>query len=168
MSSCIATSKLVHNGGYIQNMSSEILWFGRLYLVTKVSLNFDRSYSISAIIQYFEFRKSAIMDQYLTFCRDLYMVLKYFPAITGNRWWLNSGRRKGAAINYDRGVVEAYLQECEILFSSKFAGLWNYWETFGWGFTLIFSWKTMHMIVFYLNLNKIHRVMRNLNVSILV
>ena len=44
MSSFIATSRLVHNGGYIQKLlqlfhSPEILWFGRLYLITKFLLN---------------------------------------------------------------------------------------------------------------------------------
>ena len=41
MSSCIATRCLVHNGGYIRKPLEllnwfETLWFGRLYLVTKV------------------------------------------------------------------------------------------------------------------------------------
>ena len=56
MSSCIATSRLVHNGGYIQKLlqlfsPSEILWFVWAYLVTKVLLNIDRFYSILAVIQ---------------------------------------------------------------------------------------------------------------------
>ena len=46
MSSFIATSRLVYNGGYIQNRLQlfslpEILSFVRVYLVTTVSLNLD-------------------------------------------------------------------------------------------------------------------------------
>ena len=53
------SNKLVHNGGYIQKLlqpfnSLEILWFGRLYLITKVLLNLDKFYSILAVILYFE------------------------------------------------------------------------------------------------------------------
>ena len=77
MSSCIATSRLVHNGGYIQKQLQlsplpEILRFGRLYLVTKVLINLNRFYVILATIQHFKFRKSAIMDQFVTFCKRVY------------------------------------------------------------------------------------------------
>ena len=72
MSSSIATSRLVHNGGYIQKLlelldSPQILLFGRLYLVTEVLLNPDRFYSIMATMEYFKVWKSAIMDQFVTF-----------------------------------------------------------------------------------------------------
>ena len=55
MSSCIATNRLLHNGGYIQNLSQrfnspEILRLGRLYLLTKLFLNLDGFYSI--LLQY--------------------------------------------------------------------------------------------------------------------
>ena len=48
MSSCIATNSLVHNGRYIQKLlplfnSPKILWFGRLYLVTKAEFFLDFS-----------------------------------------------------------------------------------------------------------------------------
>ena len=74
MSSCIETSRLVHNGGYIPKLlqllnSPEILWFERLCLVTRVLLNLDRFYSILATIQCF---KSAILDQFVTFCIRVY------------------------------------------------------------------------------------------------
>ena len=51
MSSFVAVSRLVHNGGYIQKLSQlfnspKILLFGRLYLVTKASLNLDTFCSV--------------------------------------------------------------------------------------------------------------------------
>ena len=54
--SCIATIRLVHNGGYIQKRlelfsSPEILLFGRLYLVTKASQNVYQFYSILATVR---------------------------------------------------------------------------------------------------------------------
>ena len=66
-----AISRLVHNGGYIQKLlqllnSLEILWSGRLYLVTKVLLNLDQFYRVLTTIQYFRLRKSTIMDQFVT------------------------------------------------------------------------------------------------------
>ena len=78
MSSCTATSKLIHNGVYIQKLlqlsnSPAILRFGRLYYVTKVLLDRDPFHSILATIQYFKFRKSAIMDQFMTFRKGVYM-----------------------------------------------------------------------------------------------
>ena len=77
MSLCIATSRLVHNDGYIQKLSQlfnspEILWFERLCLVTKVLSNLNRFYSILTTIQSFKFRNSAIMDQFVTFRKRVY------------------------------------------------------------------------------------------------
>ena len=73
MSSCVATSRLVHDGGYIQNCYNfsihlKFCDFGRLYFVTKVLLNLDRFHTVLATMQRFIFWKSAIMDQFLT-CR---------------------------------------------------------------------------------------------------
>ena len=53
MSSRIATSRLVHNGGYIQKLlqlfnSTEILRFGRVYSEIKVLLNINRFCSVLA------------------------------------------------------------------------------------------------------------------------
>ena len=81
MSSCMATSRLVHNGKHIQKLvqlfsSPEILWFGRLYLVTKVLLNLDRFHNILVSIQYLKLWKSSIMDQFLTFRKRVYRDLK--------------------------------------------------------------------------------------------
>ena len=69
MSSFIAKSRLVHNGGYIQKLlqhynSPESLRSGRLYLVTKVLLNLDRFYSMLATIKHFKLWKSTIIDQF--------------------------------------------------------------------------------------------------------
>ena len=51
---------IMDNSGYIQKLlqrfnSREILWFGRLYLVTTVLLNIDRFYSILATVQHLNF-----------------------------------------------------------------------------------------------------------------
>ena len=69
--------RLVHNGGYIQKLlqifnSLEILWFARLYLVTKALPNLDRFYSILAAMQYFKLWIPAIMDQFVTFPERVY------------------------------------------------------------------------------------------------
>ena len=69
LSSCVATSRLIHNGGYIQKLFS-----GRLYLVTNALLNLDQFYNILAAINYFKFRKSAIMDQFETFPKRVYII----------------------------------------------------------------------------------------------
>ena len=73
----MATSRLIHNGGYIHKLLQlfnlpEILLFGGLYLVTKVLLNLDQLYGISATAQYFKLWKSAIMDQFVTFRKRVY------------------------------------------------------------------------------------------------
>ena len=78
MSSYIATRWLVHNGGYRQKPllllnRFETLWFGRLYLVTKVSQNFTWTYQIWATIQCFKLWESAIMDQSVTFRKRVYI-----------------------------------------------------------------------------------------------
>ena len=70
---------MVHNGGYLQKLSQrfnslEILRFGKLYLVTKITPNFDRFYSVLATTQYHKQWKSAIMDQFVTFCKRVYIV----------------------------------------------------------------------------------------------
>ena len=79
ISSCIATSKLVHYGGYIQKLLlSKLLEllelridrnFAIWQIVTQDSLNLDRFYStrVLATIQYFKLWKSAMMDQFVTF-----------------------------------------------------------------------------------------------------
>ena len=71
MSSCSATSRLVHASGKIQKLfnSPEILSFGRLHLVTKILLNLDLFHSIVASIHYSILWKSAIMDQFVTLCK---------------------------------------------------------------------------------------------------
>ena len=77
MSSCIATIRLVHSGGYIQNCFSIHLKFCDseyrvLCPVTKVLLNLAQFYSILAAINYFKLWKSAIMDQFVTFRKRVY------------------------------------------------------------------------------------------------
>ena len=78
MLSCTVTSRLVYNSGYIQKLlqlsnSPEILYFGRLYLITIVLLNLDQFYIIlTTKRQYFRFRKSAIMDKFVMFRRKVY------------------------------------------------------------------------------------------------
>ena len=72
MSSCIATSRLVHNGGYIRKLlqlssSPEILIFGRLYLVNKVLLNLYRFDGILATLQYLKCRNLALWVSFLRF-----------------------------------------------------------------------------------------------------
>ena len=83
MSSCIATSRMVHNGGYIQKQlqlfnSPEVLWFGRLYIVTKVLLNLYRFYSILATTQCFRLWESVTMDQFVMFRERVYEKYTYY------------------------------------------------------------------------------------------
>ena len=90
MSSCIATSRLVDNDGRIHpknrynfSVHLDILSFGGLYLVNKVLLNLDRFYSILTTIQYFKLKKSAIMDQLVTFRKRVYRLSQLFS------YWLS-------------------------------------------------------------------------------
>ena len=69
--------KLVHNGRYNQKLLQllywlEMLWFGRLYLVTKVLRNFSWIYHIYATMQCFKLWESAIMDQFVMFRKRVY------------------------------------------------------------------------------------------------
>ena len=82
MSPCIATSRLVHNGGYIQKLSKlfnslEILCLGIIYLATEVLLKLERFYGTLAVIQYFRLGKSVILDKFVTFCKRVYTIKQY-------------------------------------------------------------------------------------------
>ena len=77
MSSCIATSRLVHNGRYVQKLLqlvNSFWWFGRMLLVSDMLRDLDQFYTILVTIWHFKLWKSTIMDQFLTFhenvCKD--------------------------------------------------------------------------------------------------
>ena len=114
MSSCVAKSRLVHNGGYIQKLqqrfdSSEILWCGRLYLVTKVLLKLDRFYSIFATIQDFKFWKAAIMDQFVTFAKGPITLCR-------NRTFSTWIGLKKTAVSFSIKISLNHLQATEIAY----------------------------------------------------
>ena len=75
MSSCIATSRLVHNGRYVQKLLqlvNSFWWFGRMLLVSDMLRDLDQFYTILVTIRHFKLWKSTIMDQFLTFHENVY------------------------------------------------------------------------------------------------
>ena len=74
--SCIATSRLAHNGRYPKIVTTfqitSNFFIQRLQLETKVLLYLDRNPSILVRIQYWKLSNSTIMDRYMTFHINVY------------------------------------------------------------------------------------------------